>query len=66
MEVKKVFARLQELTVKWNEVHGQEETSRVGEKDNASQSILYRAGFWTIMTITMITSLESGADVSDY
>merc|ERR1719318_1537302 len=51
VEVKKVFARLQELTVKWIKVYGHEETSRVGEEDNTSQSIsLYRAGFWTIMT----------------
>ena len=47
----KMFARLQELTVKWIKVHGQEETSMVGEEDSTSQSFsLYRAGFWTIMT----------------
>ena len=50
VEVKKVFARLQDLTIRWINVHGQEETSRVGEEDNTSQSInLHRAGFWTIM-----------------
>ena len=50
VEVKKVFARLQELTLKWIKVHGQEETSKVGEEDSTSHTIsLYRAGFWTIM-----------------
>ena len=51
VEVKKVFARLQDLTIRWINVHGYEETSRVGEKENTSHSInLYRDWFWTIMT----------------
>ena len=41
VEVKEVFARLQELTMKWIKVHKQEEES-------TSHSI--RVGFWTIMT----------------
>ena len=41
VEVKEVFARLQELTIKWIKVHKQEEES-------TSHSI--RVGFWTIMT----------------
>ena len=50
VEVKKVFARLQDLIIMWINVHGQEETSRVGDQDNTSQSInLYRAWFWTIV-----------------
>ena len=44
VEVKEVFARLQELTIKWIKVHKQEE-------DSTSHSIsLYRVGFWTIIT----------------
>eukprot|EP00092_Neocalanus_flemingeri_P020739 GFUD01022474.1.p1 GENE.GFUD01022474.1~~GFUD01022474.1.p1 ORF type:complete len:194 (+),score=59.20 GFUD01022474.1:114-695(+) len=51
VEVRKVLAKVQELTINWIKVHGQEETSREEDAENTSQSIsLYRAGFWTIMT----------------
>ena len=51
VEVKKVFARLQDLAIGWSMFMGQEETSRVGEEDSTSQLInLYSARFLTIMT----------------
>jgi condensin-2 complex subunit D3 len=44
VEVKEVFARLQELTIKWIKVHKQEEDSTIHSIS------LYRVGFWTIMS----------------